>query len=342
MKLDEIRKKKQVVNIFNIIFSLATIGLSGWSIYVASQANDHMIGEMFGIIGCVLSGVAFIMGVVLPSKEKSISISERTMKILFVLNLLLNDHYTSPSVMGKKQLYRSWNYMGIFVLSIFMILFNLFSAMVATVNGDPVAVYIGVIIAWILLDIGAAFWTYYDAICTGFEAEDKKRLNLKEAGSEALPMDPVEYGKKALGTMRKSTIIVVVFFLVVGVISYFVTEAQYKPIVDTKKINEEVDESLEKLDKINSEDFVVHDKYNSASQAVLSLKANYGGTKYYYILKYTDKDELSVISWIDKSEKIYVDCFQHNEDGTFERTKSFISNSITKADVEGKEDGVVE
>ena len=328
MQSDKFRKKKQIFHILNILSTLIIIALSGLSIYIASQSKNDNVGGIFGILSCVFGGIALILGALLPSKEENVYLSGGTKITLVVLNLLLNDYRPSPSIMDKNQLYRSWNYTGMVILSIFMIIFNAFGALLADFNEYSAAACIGLIVFWLLLDVGAGFWTYYDAVCTGFD---------EECG-----ISPIECGKKAIHDMARNTLIIVVIFGVVSAVAYFTTEAQYKPVVDTGKINEEINEAMDKLNQLDSDDFFVHEEYDSVSDAVLSLKGTYGDTKYYYILQYNDSNGLNIISWTDESDKIYVDSFDCNDDGSVVNRKSFVSSAITKADVEGKQDGVIE
>ncbi len=328
MESHKFRKKKQFFNVLNIINVFIIIALSGLSIYITSQSEKDAFGVIFGILSCIFGCMTLVYGALLPTKEKNVQLSDGTTKLLVVLNLLLNKHYTSPSIMGNKQLYRSWNYTGIVILSIFMILFNAFGALLAIHNKYSAAVCIGIVVFWLLLDVGAGFWTYYDAVCTGFD--------------EKSDIPPIECGKKAIRDIVKSSMILVVIFGSAAVISFFMTKAQYKPAVDTGKIKEEISDAMDKLDQLDPDDFFVQEEYDSVSNAVLSLKENYGDTKYYYSLQYDDSNGLNIISWTDESDQIYVDSFECHEDGSVVRRKSFVSTAITKDDVAGKQDGVIE
>ncbi len=328
MQADKFRKKKQIFHILNIIITLSIIALSGLSIYIAYQAKNDKSGTLFGILSCVFGGMALILGALLPSKEKNVYLSDGTKKTLVALNVLLNNSCPSSSIMGKNQLYRSWNYTGMVILSIFMIIFNVFAAWLAVINEYSAAPCIGLVVFWLLLDVGAGFWTYYDAVCTGFD---------EECG-----ISPIECGKKAIRGIAKSTLIIFVILGSASIISYFTTEAQHKPAVDMSKIHKEIDEAMDQLNQLDADDFFEHEEYDSVSNAVLSLKGIYGDTKYYYMLRYTDSNGLNIISWTDESDKIYVDSYECNEDGSVVNRLSFASSTITKADVEGKQDGVVE
>lgn len=328
MQLDKYKKRKQFFNIFNIIITLIIIALAALSIYSASQSKDRETEVLFGVVYCVFGVIALIMGVFLPPKEKKAYISGHAMKVLLFINAFFSEHISAPSLMCPRQLYRSWNYASMAVLSTFMVIFNVFSAFLAAFHEASVVLYIGLIVFWLILDVGAGFWTYYDAICTGID----------EGGG----ISPIECGKKAIRRMAKAALILLVLFGSVIIVSYFITKAQYKPVVDIDKIKEEISKVEDKLDQLEQNDFLVHEEYDSVSEAVLGLKETYGDTKYYYILQYPDADGLNIISWTDATEQIYVCSFECKEDGSVVRTKAFPSNALTKADVAGKQDGVIE
>lgn len=326
MQLETLQKKKQIFHVLNTIITLVIMALSGLSIYIALQSEKDKAGALFGILSCVFAGMALILGALLPPKEKNVYLSDRTKQAVVLADVILNDDCPSPSIMDRKQLYRSWNYTGMVILGVFMIIFNAMSAMIAVINEYSAAACIALVIFWLLLDVGAGFWTYYDAVCTGIE---EGRI-------------PIECKEKTIRYLVKSTVITVVILCVAAIASHFMTEAQHKPAVDTGKIHQEISEMVDKVNQLEPDDFFANEEYDSATKAVLSLKKNYGDTKYYYILKYNDSNGLNIISWTDESDQVCVDSFECREDGSVVSTLSFVSDAITKADVAGKQDGVVE
>lgn len=328
MEFEKYVKKRQIFFVINTIIAIAIMVVSGLNIYVISQSENDTAGIVFGYISCVFGLMVLILGALLPKKEKAVYMSDGIKVTASALNLLLNDHITSPSIMGHKPLYRSWNFPGMVIPSIFNIIFCGMGIFIAIINDYSPVTNIAMVALWVLLDICAAFWTYYDVIYTDI--------------SEGSSKTPKECGKRGLRMIGKTLLILVVVLVVVGVVAHIRTMKDHKPPVDTKGIQQQMESVKEKVDNLNPDDFFPREEYASAADAVMGLKANYGTHKYYYILQYGEDNTLNIISWTDTSDKIYIDCYDCNEDGSVVRGKSFVSSSLTKADVEGKEDGFVE
>ena len=69
------------------------------------------------------------------------------------------------------------------------------------------------------------------------------------------------------------------------------------------------------------------------------LKNDVGGDVYYCWVP-GDDDIISVTAWNDESDDVYVYRFTKSDD-TYVLDMGFISTSLTKDDVEGKEHGVI-
>ncbi len=329
IELEKYRKKRQVFFVLNTIIVIAIMAVSGLNIYIVSQFENNLVDVIFGAISCVFGLMTLILGVLLPSKEKAVYLSDGTKETIAALNYVLNDRVTSPSVMERNPLYRSWSFPGMMILSIFMIIFNSAGVMLAGINGYSPATNIALIALWVLLDVCSAFWTYYDVICCDID--------------EGSSLTPKECGKRGIRIVVRSIIIAIVVLAVIAVVSYFMAGDQYKPIVDTEQLNTEVNDALDKLNQLGPEGFFLQDEYENVGEAILGLKGNFGDSKYYYILKYAaDSSTLNIVSWSDDYDSVFIDSFDCFEDGSLSRTMSFISDALTKADVEGKQDGFVE
>lgn len=328
MELEHYKKKRQLFNIINIVLVVLTMVVSGLSIFFSWKESADIFASMMGIISCVFGLVALILGVLLPPKEMNVYLSSDTAEKIALANLVLNDQITSPTLTKGGHLYRSWNFVGFLIIGVLMAIINFVGAIMCYEHSIALGLYIVSAIIWFMLIIPCGFWTYYDAGVTEIE----------ETGSPS-----GEFRKKTLRSMAAGAL---ALFLILGsasVYSYFKTKADYEavPRVDVEKLNKELNEAQEKINNMNVDDFFIQEEFENVGEALISLKAVHNDSKFYYKLQYTE-NALNIISWNDQSETIFVDSFDCLEDGRLSRNKSFVSTSITKADVEGKEDGFIE
>lgn len=327
MKLDQCKQKRRLMDWVNLVLVLLILLTSGLEIYFAYTEETDMIVGLFAIIGLVLGILALILGRLLPPKEAGVYLSDKQVQVLSGVNLVLNREGGAPLVTRGGLLYRSWNFTGFLILVIFLAPLNLLVAGIC--NEEYMALLFRVTaISSLILLVGCGIWTYYDSCVT----------ELKE-GSTA--EDAI--GKRSLRVMAISMGVVLVIVGIGAAYAYMSDKMDRNriPTVEIDRIEQELADAQEKLDAMGAEDFFTHEEFDSVGEALLAIGESYEG-KFYYHVQYTDEASLNIITWSDDSDDVLVDSFSVLEGDRLKRVRSFMSSSMTKADVMGKETGIME
>lgn len=330
MDLERFQNKRRSADRWSLGIVIAIILVSAVSIVLTIQAFDDFLFSLFAIISLVFGLMALIIGRLLPHKSANVHISGKQMQALATANLLLNKSVVSPSVTKGGPLYRSWNFVGFLIMGTFMGLLNFMGAWVCVVNHAPLAAAadIAACVLWLILIPTSGFWTYYDGCITDL-TENKNSCIV---------------GRNALRAMKFGSI---AFLLIVGPAFLFAflgigQESKRIPTVDADKINQELLDAKAQLDQLTPDDYFPSEEFKNLGAALLAIQQSHDNQKVYYKLQYTPENTLNIISWDDTSEDVFIDCFEILEGDRLKRTKGFLSSTLSKEDVMGKETGMLE
>ncbi len=327
MDIEKIKHRRQIFNIINIVIVIL-LALLAITDIIFTWHSDISI---FAWVSLALCLVSFIVGVLLPSKDKNVRISKKTMDILVGANVALNRNVSSMSLAKESPLFRTWHYGGALITGILMILINFAGALECSANNlyIPFAAFSISMVLWLAFIFTCSVWSYYDFI---FD---------EVAEYDMLLPDSV---KKFFKIMRTVFLIVFCFFGIGALYGYFSVRSERVviPTVDIDEVNKQFSEAQDSLNALTPEDFFEAKDFENIGEALAYIKALYDNGSFYYSLQYTDENKLNIISWEDSSDDVLINSFAVLENGRLKLSMNFISSAMTKADVIGKETGIVE
>ncbi len=136
------------------------------------------------------------------------------------------------------------------------------------------------------------------------------------------------------------SLVILIIFGIIATIT-FIEDARRGPVL-SEKINDartEIEKALEDYEDGSYSEEAVDASRMTMDDIIGMLKNDVGGDVYYCWIP-GDDDLMSLTAWSDESDDVYVYQFTKRGD-TYALNTGFISTSLTKEDVEGKEQGVI-
>lgn len=331
MELSKIKSKQRIFGIINIILVVSIILLSVLTIILAWDAEDKLVSTLFAWISLVFGFISFTVGVLLPAKEKKVFISEDSMEKLVTANLILNNNVSSLSYAKGQYLFRTWHYAGALVNGTLMMLINCIGLFVCVGENLTLAftTYTATAVLWFIFIVVCAVWTYYEDLID----------EIKEYGVAA-----PDHGKKSIRKMGIITLAVFIIFGSGAIYAVIDSNSQKSsfPDFNPDEVNQKLAEIQDNLNSLSSEDLLAPEEYENIEEALAYIKTSHNNSKFYYILQYASESTLNIISWDDESDDVFIDSFEILENDRLKRGDAYISSSMTKEDVSGKETGYIE
>ncbi len=307
---------KQVFHRFNFVFCLLLAGLGVLMIVFRGEALEEptSIFIIMGGVQITLALVMFLIGALLPKDGRYVTGKAKIiLKIILLLAALGNNSPGSLAAYdladGKVKVQRFWEpalpLTWLFTEAAFLAFFPSSGILAAAVFAS------GAVLA--LLFIGSLGW---------------KILELKEKNIYRL-----------LYVILPSLVIIGIFALIFLIT--FIQQWLRGPAL-SEQLEETRAEIEETLDSYGEEmDADVPEAYSDLDMdGVVALVRADLDEDMYYRWVIGDDNMCSMVLWSDADDEVYV--YQFEEDGgLYDYISSFSSGSISRADVEGKEDGII-
>lgn len=335
LKLTSLKKKCQICNRVNLTLVLLIIILSALVTWMSIRAGMDFEEYMFGLMSFVIGLVALLIGRFLPTKESNAYMSGKFVGFIALANLALNHRSVSPSVLKGGPIVRTWNFAAFLIFAAFMGLFNCMGAwLFCSEETLMLSILYGITCAlWLMLVPFCGFWTYYDSCISEIEKHGESFEGL---------------GKKSIRQMIYSSIafflVAVLPFLIAAILSYAGSHAKPdKPTEFTQEqITQQISAARKKLETVDPEEFYESMEFDNIGEALVDIQHNFNNQKFYYLVQYFRNDTIHIVTWMDAGQEVYIDSFHVLKHDRLKRTSSFLSSSLTKADFEGKETGILE
>ena len=306
---------KKTFHILSAILSLA-LALLGVCLIVFRDQPEQEARTMYMFIGFVQTAmglIAFLIGALLP--EKAVKMSDRAKKIMRVIVVL--------SMLGGK---------------------GSGGAAYNTLNGDVTLQRFwepAWPVAWLMLE-GMLLWFYPASGLLGVLVAVSVTLLF---GLIASAFGWSVMYRKETGTLKwynvlGPTLFILLLFGLVFLIT-FITQVRRGSELSEKVADARtrIERALEDYEE-GSYDEAAADMSRMTIEDVIGMLKNDIGGDIYYCWVPGDGDAMSLTAWNDADDNVYV--YQFTKDGdTYILNNGFISSSLTKDDVEGKEQGVV-
>lgn len=298
---------KKIVHIINTILSLM---LSGLGFILMVSPSEMLIENIAGAITLTFGMICLIIGVFFP-KENHLP-SDKTQKVLklsILLNSLLNRTSTNSQAIetaqGKREIKRSWEPTAILIWGVFEGLLGIFVIVIGTPKNRILMIII--LILTVLLFITSILW----------KIEDNKE----------------HYGEKKLASIFISAGIVVAIFSVAGIIGYIKTEYD---------LGKQEGLELPSVVDPNHEDIEISDiESYTLNQLFVKISKDFDGQKLYYKLQHKDEHSANLIIWNDMDEDVVIYVLDKTKEDCYRINFSMLSENLSYADVQGKEDGII-
>lgn len=308
---------KKTFHIINCILSLLLAALGIALVVLRGQMEDEgkLVFLLAGFFQIVMGLIAFMIGVLLP--EEGRKISGKAKKILRVIAAvaMLGGKGTSGVaafnvLSGEVSLQRFWEPAWPLAWLLFEGMFLWFFP----ADGILGAAVTGSVILLLLLIMGSFGWSV---------------------------MYRVEKGTfKWLYVLGPSLFILIMF----GIVFFFtyLEEQKREPAISETlaDMRAEIEETLKDYDSGHTDiENLDVDRLNM-SDIVTMLKNDIDGDIYYRWVTGGEDDTVSLVAWTAEGGDVYAYQFTKKDD-TYSLITAFVSASLTKEDVEGKEDGVI-
>lgn len=315
---------KKTLHWINIIICFLLLGLGIiMVVYGGSSAEintDTGIFRLMGIVQILMAILVWFIGAVLPEEGKYPSKRmQKVLKIILILAIIGNDKPVNMGAFdvanGKVKVQRFWEPTLIFVWAPVEIFVLSFFSLPGGLLGAAV------IVSYILM---------VSLFCTSFAW---KWIIYKEKGILNWT------------NMLLPIIVILVIFVIIGAVTAFYSHKS------KSELNEKLDILNENLQQQEEQGWDVNNPNNASESGDQSyqdlntaqisqlISEDMQGDVYYRWIE-GDDNTVNVVVWSSEQEDVYV--YQFVEDGeAYDFNGAFVSESLDKADVEGKESGVL-
>ena len=311
-----IASKKRLFQNFGAVFCVI-LAVLGVCLVVFRDQLDEEARTMYLFIGflqTVMSLIALLMGVLLPEEGKELTgRAKKIMKVIAALAMLGGKGTSGVAA------YNMLN--GTVILQRFW---------------EPAW-----FLAWLLLE-GMILWFYPAGGALGIMVALSIALLIALIGTSV--GWSIMY-RKETDTLKWYLIVgpslfILLLFGIVFLVT-FINDVRREPAL-TEKLDDartEIERALEDYEDGSYSEEAIDTSRMTMDDIIGMLKNDVGGDVYYCWVP-GDDDIISVTAWSDESDEVYVYQFTKSDD-TYVLNMGFISTSLTKDDVEGKEHGVI-
>lgn len=296
---------KKSLHIINILLLICE-GATGAVILFNAGQSDFM-PYISGAAAVIMSIAMLITGALLPKKETMLSKGQqKAAKAVMVSNTVLNGELPNSAdfdvVTGKKGLRRSWEP---FAIAIWLLLQSLTAVFVIiSASGILRVSEIVSVVILLLLIFTSAAW----------KAADNKE----------------KYGRPMLKAVFLPIAVLVLVIAVVGGISYIKESRRWKE----SEIPVPVQNDGEQENVQTEEDG------DTKEELLDKVSADFPGETLRYRMMEGRDGGYSLVVWNDTEDTVYLYLLKKDNQEHYIIESKMISDSLTKADVEGKEEGV--
>ena len=296
---------KKSLHIINILLLICE-GAAGAAILVYADQFDFM-PYISGAAAVVMSIVMLITGALLPKKESMLSKGQqKAAKAVMLSNTVLNGETPNAAefdvVTGKKGLRRSWEPLAITIWFFLQSLTAVF-VIVSASGVLQISEIISVVILLLLIFTSAAW-----------KAADNKE----------------KYGRPMLKAVLLPIAVLTLAIGIIGAISY---------VKESRSWRESGISAPAQNDR--EQEAVKTEEGDTKKELLDKVRADFPGeTLYYRRLEGKDGGN-SLVVWNDSEDTVYLYLLKKDDRDCYTVENKMISESLTKKDVEGKEEGVL-
>lgn len=296
---------KKSLHIINILLLICE-GAVGAAILFYADRFDFM-SYISGAAAVIMSIVMLITGALLPKKETMLSKGQqKAAKAVMLSNTVLNGEMPNAAefdvVTGKKGLRRSWEPLAITIWFFLQSLTAVF-VIVSASGVLQISEIISVVILLLLIFTSAAW-----------KAADNKE----------------KYGKPILKAVLFPIAVLTLAIGIIGAISY---------VKESRSWRESGSSAPAQNDR--EQEAVKTEEGDTKKELLDKVRADFPGeTLYYRMLEGKDGGN-SLVVWNDSEDTVYLYLLKKDDRDCYTVENKMISESLTKKDVEGKEEGVL-
>lgn len=303
---------KKGLHIINILLLICEASAGAVVLFYADKSS--MMPYICGGVTIVMSIAILISGALLPETD-TIPVQgwRKAAKALLLVNTVVNNAVPNSAavdtVNGEKALRRSWEPLAIIIWLFFQSIIAIFVAVPAS---GILRVFAVVTVAVpMILTVTSVIW----------KAEDNKE----------------RYGSPMLKSVLIPVIIFILIICIIGVFSYFKESRRWNGGgFSAPNQNNQVQESEDTEKRPETADSML----NSKKALLDKVSLDFPGETLYYRMLERENGGYSLVVWTDTADTVYIYLLKKDSRDCYVIESKMISDSLSKTDVEGKEEGI--